>query len=230
MLGWLSLQNWIRALTLSLLLELPPRKLEPWFFLWSFFLLRLLFISINLSYAHVWNTVVMSGLVLLVAAWNCWISYSSALAASFEPLAHRRNVVRSSLFYRYYFGRCSSELAKLVPISYSRGSSTRYSDRLHGFSVTIPRCYKDVCVNSFFPRLWNSLPIECFPLTYDISGFKSKINRHLFNCRLFLNRFSVCWNLLVRLFLVAPCLVVAVHGVNLFLYKKKTNVFQTVAA
>ena len=139
-----------------------------------------------------------------------------SLAASLEPLAHRRNVASLSLFYRYYFGRCSSELAKLVPISYSRGSSTRYSDRLHGFSVTIPRCYKDVCVNSFFPRLWNSLPIECFPLTYDISGFKSKINRHLFNCRLFLNRFSVCWNLLVRLFLVAPCLVVAVHGVNLF--------------
>ena len=50
------------------------------------------------------------------------------------------------------------------------------------FSVTIHRCYKDVYVNSFFPRtakLWNSLPIECFPLTYDFSGFKSRINRHL---------------------------------------------------
>ena len=43
-------------------------------------------------------------------------------------------------------------------------------------------CYKDVYVNSFFPctaRLWNSLPIECFPLTYDLSGFKSRINRYL---------------------------------------------------
>ena len=57
-----------------------------------------------------------------------------------------------------------------------------YSDRLHDFSATIPRCYKDVYVNSFFPRtarLWNSLPIECFPLTYDLSGFKSSINRYL---------------------------------------------------
>ena len=26
-------------------------------------------------YCHVWNTVVMSGLVLLMATWNCWISY-----------------------------------------------------------------------------------------------------------------------------------------------------------
>ena len=61
-------------------------------------------------------------------------------------------------------------------------SCTSYSDRLHDFSVSIPRCYKDVNVNSFFPRtakLWNSLPIECFPLTYDLSGFKSRINRHL---------------------------------------------------
>ena len=50
------------------------------------------------------------------------------------------------------------------------------------FSVTIPRCCKDVYVNSFFPptaRLWNSLRIECFPLTYDLSGFKSRINKHL---------------------------------------------------
>ena len=66
----------------------------------------------------------------------------SSLAASLEPLAHRRNVASLSLFYRYYFGRCLSELAELVPLPYSRGRSTRYSDRLHDFSVTIHRCYK----------------------------------------------------------------------------------------
>ena len=102
-----------------------------------------------------------------------------SLAASLEPVAHRRNVASLTLFHRYYFGRCSSEVAQLVPLLYSRGRSTRYSDRLHDFSVTIPRCYKDVYVNSFFPgaaRLQNSLPIECFPLTYDLSGFKSRIN------------------------------------------------------
>ena len=105
-----------------------------------------------------------------------------SLAASLEPFAHRRNVASLSLFYRYYFGRCSSELAQLVPLPFSRERSTLYSDRLHDFSVTIPRCYKDVYVNSFFPRtakLWDSLPIECFPLTYDLSGFKFRINRHL---------------------------------------------------
>ena len=71
-----------------------------------------------------------------------------SLAVSLEPLAHRRNVASLSLFYRYYFGRCLSEL---VPLPYSRGRSTRYFDKLHDFSVTIPRCDKDVYVNSFFP-------------------------------------------------------------------------------
>ena len=101
--------------------------------------------------------------------------------ASLEPLAHCWNVASWSLSYRYYFGSCSSELAQLAP-PFSQGRSTCYSDRWHDFSVTISRCYKDFYVNSFFPRTarpWNSLPIECFPLTYDLSGVKSRISRHL---------------------------------------------------
>ena len=54
---WLFLLNWIGAVTLSLLLKVPLRKLEPWLVLWSFFLLRLL--------------CVMSELVLAVSIWHC---------------------------------------------------------------------------------------------------------------------------------------------------------------
>ena len=106
----------------------------------------------------------------------------TSLAASLERLAQCRNVASLSLFYRHYFGRCSSQLAQLVPLPSSQGRSTHYFDRLHNFPVTIPRCYKNVYVNSFLPhtaRLWNSLPIDCFFLTYDLSGFKSRRNRHL---------------------------------------------------
>ena len=42
-----------------------------------------------------------------------------SLAGSLEPLAHCRNVGSLSLFYRYFFGRCSSELAQLVPLPFS---------------------------------------------------------------------------------------------------------------
>ena len=42
-----------------------------------------------------------------------------SLAASLEPLAHHQNVATISIFYKYYFGRCSSELAQLVPLPFS---------------------------------------------------------------------------------------------------------------
>ena len=105
----------------------------------------------------------MFGLVLLVSIWNCWINYKKdtkrnvgpSFAVSLEPLAHRQNVASLSLFYRYYFGRCSSKLAQLVPLPYSRGGSTRYSDRLYDFNVTIPKCYKDV--NSVYSGPWDQV-------------------------------------------------------------------------
>ena len=40
-------------------------------------------------------------------------------AASPEPLAHFRNVVSLSFFYRYYFGRGSLELGQLVSLPFS---------------------------------------------------------------------------------------------------------------
>ena len=125
---------------------------------------------------HVWNTVVTSG-------WcpSCYLellgklqkrigrTFGPSFAASLELLAYFRNVASLSLFYRYFFGRCSSELSQLVPLPFSQGRSTRYSDRLHDFSVTIPRCCKYVYVNSFLPRtsrLWNSVPTEFLPMEF----------------------------------------------------------------
>ena len=96
------------------------------------------------------------------------MTVSRSLVASLESLAHCQNVASLSLFYRYYFGRYSAELALLVPLRFSRGRSTCYSDEMHDFSITIPIHYKDVCVNSLFSckaRLWNSLLTECFLLT-----------------------------------------------------------------
>ena len=61
------LVSMIRSTVMTKILKLPPRKLEPQYVPRSFFLLRLLCIFINLPYAHVWNTVVTSGMVPLVA-------------------------------------------------------------------------------------------------------------------------------------------------------------------
>ena len=38
-------------------------------------------------------------------------AFGPSLAASLEPLTYCRNVASLSFFYRYYFGKCSSELS-----------------------------------------------------------------------------------------------------------------------
>ena len=76
----LSLLSWIGTFSLSLAKTAPPSCPKK--------ILRVLFISINLPYTLTWNTVVLSGLILLTAT---WIRYIASLG----------------LLYRYYFGRCS---------------------------------------------------------------------------------------------------------------------------
>ena len=62
-----------------------------------------------------------------------WRTVGPSLATSLEPLTHSRNVASLSLSYRYYFGRCSSELAQLVPLPFSQRRSTHYSIFLSSF-------------------------------------------------------------------------------------------------
>ena len=132
---------------------------------------------------HIWTGAPNYYLELLNKLQKCiFRTVCPSLPPSLEHLAHSWNVANLSFFYRYYFGRLLSELAQLVLLLYSRGRSTRYSGGLYDFSVTIPRCYKGVYINSFFSctaRLWNSLPIDCFPFTSHLSYFMSKINRPL---------------------------------------------------
>ena len=101
--------------------------------------------------------------------YDCWSSWT----------LESQNVVSLN---KLDFGRCSSKLAKLVPVPFSCVRSICYSDKLHDFSVPIPRCHKDVYVNSFFSctvNIWISLPIEWFHFTSNLNSFKSRINWQL---------------------------------------------------
>ena len=171
--------------------KLPSRKLEPWFTLWSFFLLRLICIPINITQpcieycCHVWAGAPSCCLEFLNWCFNCW-SFTCCLTWT---LGSSSKFSLLKCFLRYYIVRCSFELDQLVSLSYSRESFTCYSDRLQDFFI------------SFFPRttsFWNSLPIEFFLLTYNLSGLNSRINRP-FNCIFFLNRFCECFSLFVFL-------------------------------
>ena len=135
--GWPSLANWIRALTLSLLLKLPP----------ALYLYKSTISPCMEYYCDVWAGAPSCYLELLdkIQKWICSI-VGRSLAASLEPFVYCRDVARSSLFYRCYFCRRSSELAQPVPLPFFSGRSTRYSYRMHIFSVAIYRCYRDVYV------------------------------------------------------------------------------------
>ena len=125
--GWLSLLNWIGALKLSLLSKLTPRKLEPWMVQWIpspgvalyfYKSTKCLFME---YYCHI-RTGAPSYYLELLDKLEKQIcrSVSPSLTTSLEPLAHFWNVASLSLFYRYYFDRCLSELAKLFPLLFSR--------------------------------------------------------------------------------------------------------------
>ena len=94
-----------------------------------------------------------------------------SVAASLQPFAHSRNVASLSIFYRYYFGRCSSELAQMV-----------LPDCLISPSLFLGVTRMCMSTVSFFARarLQNFVAIEYFSLTYDLNGFMSRINRHFF--------------------------------------------------
>ena len=74
-----------------------------------------------------WGPWLLLGLVRQAAKEICR-TVGPSLAACLEALAYHQNVASLSLFYRYYFGRCSSELAQLVPLPFSQEKSTSYSD------------------------------------------------------------------------------------------------------
>ena len=115
----------------------------------------------------------MSGLGLeLLDKLQKWICKTvvPSLATSFEPLAHRQNVAKLSLNWLNWFHFLILEGDLFVILIDCMTSAT------------IPRWCKDVYDYSVFSptaRLWDSLPMECFPLTYDLNGFKYRINRHL---------------------------------------------------
>ena len=87
----------------------------------------------------------------------CCHAWAGAPSCYLELLDKLQKLAASlHLFYKYYIGRCSSELAQLVLFSYSQERSTCYSDRLHDFSVNIPRCYEDVMSTVLFLVQLNS--------------------------------------------------------------------------
>ena len=98
----------------------------------------------------------------------------SGLSSDLQALSHRRDVASLSLFYKYYYGKYSSELADLVPPKGVTVRSTRFSEQMHRHTVNSPMGRIKFYQSSFFScttALWNPLTNECFPADYDLTAF-----------------------------------------------------------
>ena len=107
---------------------------------------------------------------------------SPLLSNSLDPLLLRRDLGALSLFYRYYNGKCSRELAFLIPPPLRRLRCTRGALLSHQFCVDVGNPRLARCGASFFAAtsvLWNSLPSSIFPPVFNLPLFKVSVCAHL---------------------------------------------------
>ena len=74
----------------------------------------------------------------------------------------------------------SQEIRDIIPVPLRRVRTTRSSTHSHPFQVSLPNPRTLSHKSSFIPRtcnLWNVLPSSCFPESYNLPSFKSKINK-----------------------------------------------------
>ena len=132
--------------------------------------------------SHVWGGAPKSSLNLLdrLKSKAIRLINNPHLTNSLQSLSHRRLVADLSIFYRYFHGHCSQEFKNIIPDPMRRVRTTRSSTHSHPFQVTLPNPRTLAHKSSFIPRtsqLWNSLPPTTFPESYNLSSFKSNVNK-----------------------------------------------------
>ena len=90
------------------------------------------------------------------------------------------DVADLSIFYRYCHRHCSQEIKNIIPDPVRRVRTTRSSKHSQHFQATLPNPRTLANQSSSIPRtsqLWNSLPTTTFSESYNLSSFKSNINK-----------------------------------------------------
>ena len=112
----------------------------------------------------------------------------SVLSSDLQALSHRSDVASLSLFYKYYYGKCSSELVDLVLPKRVIVRSTRFSEQMHRHTINSPMCRTKFYQSSFFLRTSAPSPMNAFhqiTISQHSKGFcstKAKPSTHAQTC------------------------------------------------
>ena len=131
--------------------------------------------------SYIWGSSPYTSLLDRVESKAIRLSGDLSLTSTHDPLSLRRKVASLSLFYRYYFGHCSDELAALIPPPMAWPCFTQQATFSH-YCVELSNARINRFSDGFFPsasRLWNSLPSSVFPASFNLPSFKRQVYHHL---------------------------------------------------
>ena len=132
--------------------------------------------------SHIWGSSPYTSLLDRVESKAIRLISDPSLTSTLDSLSLRRKVASLSLFYRYYFGHCSDELATCIPPPMARPRSTRQATFAHNYCVELSNARINRFSNGFFPstsHLWNSLPSAVFLASFNLPSFKRQVYHHL---------------------------------------------------
>ena len=142
------------------------------------FMLYTGFIRPCLQYcSHIWGSFPYASLLDRVKSKAIFLIGDLSLTSTLDPLSLRGKFTSLSLFYCYYFGHCSHELAACIPPQMAR--QTTFA---HSYCVKLSYVRIDLLSVSFFPsssHLWNFLSSSVFPASFNLSSFKRQVYHHL---------------------------------------------------
>ena len=141
------------------------------------------FIQPCLEYcSHIWGSSPYTSLLDRVESKAICLIADPSLTSTLDPLSLCLKVASLSLFYCYYFGHCSDELATYIPPPMARPLSTRQASFAHNYCVELSNARINRFTDGFFPstsRLWNSLPSSVFLASFNLPSFEMQVYHHI---------------------------------------------------